>query len=875
MDIVFRGWRRPAIGALVTEVTGGRAVVKTTVSLGGSDAAGAPTGSRSAELGVRLAGPDDVAGLHPAAVSRRFPSPGTPDAESTKCPYAEFADAALPWRYSPARTPAEAVRKLRPWLVLLVGTPDEVELGVATVTLKPSVLTAHPLAQSHRWAHVQEEGGRALARVLSPRPLAKDTEYVAVLVPGYVAGADAWATSPGAPVVLPAYAHWSLHTGPDGDFRALATRLRPGDADASIGLADVSYLRVGSAPPLSIRGALAPIGEVVVEELPAEVRDDLAGLRISGRDDVGRPVLGLPTYGELRGVRTRRRRRGGNLNRDPRRRGVAGVGMQVGVETQEDLVEEALANAGSLKTAAESVRDLTLGLAAAGALWRRRLPVDPGRRLWLLGPALQRVATPDGTVDELATADDRSLPRGWFSTAARRVLRPRTPRMSLAGPTAADPASLQTAANRPQPRTPLDRCRHAGSRAPRGTAVRPAPARSRPRRGTPECSHAGGLVRRPGSLAVPEAGHRAGPAPATHQDPRRPRGRGAVGTDDRAADRHGGRRGRPAVRRANGQAVAPCADRAVRPQCRRPPGHRRPARRPRRAARVRPTVAAGGDDRPGGADGCGVRPDRSTAPARRRVLDRVQGLDPARPLAPPEPCLGLDLPMWRHLAATAPDWLLPGVGQLGEDVVIGVSTNQDFVDAFLVGLNTRMLEELRWRNVRVASGCTPLRTFWQRADRADGARVDDILGVQHWDDDTGLGAPQHQPPGLAGADLVLVFRSRLFARYPKTLLYLISAERNGVPDFTTPPSDLATRTLPSFQGRVGADVTFFGFDGLPPEQVRSLWIALEEPPAGVTFRNDVPAASTTDDGAAFADVTLADPLRVLIRGDRLVPGGAS
>ena len=651
--------------------------------------------------------------------------------------------------------------------------------------------------------------------------------------------------------------------------------MRPGDADASIGLADVSYPRVGSATPLSIRGALAPIGEVVEEQLPAEVRADLARLRISGRDDVGRPVLGLPTYGAAWRADPEAASWGADLNRDPRRRGVAGVGMRVGVEAQEDLVEEALAHAGSLEAAAESIRDLALGLTAAGGLWRRRLPADPGRRLWLLGPALARVATPDGTVDELATADDRSLPRGWFSTAARRVLRPRTPRLSLAGPAAADPSSLQAAANRPPPRTPLvdagmpDPARLG---APQFEQRRLAVARG----ATPPSART--LVASFGALDPSRF-----PRLATGLGPLRKRTKiladqGAAvpwvrmtelltaigdGEDDPRFDE---RTARPLLRALTDQFDRHVDDPRIVAGLLEDLGAQSasdPPSQPVEVAMLAGQLVAAFD------------PTGSAAPARRRVLERVEGLDPARPLAPPEPCLGLDLPMWRHLAATAPDWLLPGVGQVGEDVVIGVSTNQAFVDAFLIGLNSRLLEELRWRNVRVASGCTPLRTFWQRADRTDGARVDDILGVQHWNDDTGLGAAQHQPPGLGGSDLVLVFRSRLFARYPKTLLYLISAERNGVPAFTEPPSDLATRTLPSFQGRVGADVTFFGFDGMPPEQVKSLWIALEEPPAGVTFRNDVPAASTTGDGAAFADVTLADPLRVLVRGDRLVPGGAS
>jgi hypothetical protein len=256
-------------------------------------------------------------------------------------------------------------------------------------------------------------------------------------------------------------------------------------------------------------------------------------------------------------------------------------------------------------------------------------------------------------------------------------------------------------------------------------------------------------------------------------------------------------------------------------------------------------------------------PTRADAPARRRVLDTVRGLDPAQPLASPEPCPGLAIPVWRRLAAIAPDWLLPGVGELGEDSVIALGTNPVFVDALLTGLNHKLLEEARWRNLRVATGCTPVRTFWFRADGTGGDLVDDVVGIQRWPTGSELGDPSHRPTGLTGADLVLVFRGRLFERYPDTLLYLVSD-----------PDD-AEGTLPTFQGRIGADVTYFGFVGVDPESVTGRWVVLEEPPSGVRFRNDAVEADNAADGAEFATAAFDDPVRVLIDGAYLVPGAGS
>jgi hypothetical protein len=129
----------------------------------------------------------------------------------------------------------------------------------------------------------------------------------------------------------------------------------------------------------------------------------------------------------------------------------------------------------------------------------------------------------------------------------------------------------------------------------------------------------------------------------------------------------------------------------------------------------------------------------------------------------------------------------------------------------------------------------------------------------------------------ASADLVVVMRTPLFRRYPRTLVYLVPAViTGGGPDWAADP-DTSQRLLPVFQGTIGADITFFGFD-LAPDLAARHWVVLEEPPHGVRFYNTGPAPAKSAamaaaaDGAAFASAAFADPLRVLIRGEALVPG---
>ena len=261
-------------------------------------------------------------------------------------------------------------------------------------------------------------------------------------------------------------------------------------------------------------------------------------------------------------------------------------------------------------------------------------------------------------------------------------------------------------------------------------------------------------------------------------------------------------------------------------------------------------------------------PTSPVAAARTRVLGTVGGLDPVQPLAPPETCVGLDRPVWRDVNGAFPEWLLPGLSAVPQDSVIAMQTNPTFVQALLLGLNTQLLNELRWRNVPVATGCTPLRGFWQRALPTTGGRVDDILGVLNWPDSSELGDPAARPPGLTGLDLVVAVRGRLFLRYPATAVYLTSALVGGVPNFDTDPALDATRVLPTFQGRIGTDVSFFGFEEIEPDDIGNFWLVFEEPPAGYRFANDVSTATAPADWAAAA---FARPVRVLIRGDRLVP----
>jgi hypothetical protein len=252
---------------------------------------------------------------------------------------------------------------------------------------------------------------------------------------------------------------------------------------------------------------------------------------------------------------------------------------------------------------------------------------------------------------------------------------------------------------------------------------------------------------------------------------------------------------------------------------------------------------------------------------RDRVLDTIEGIDTGE--APPEVCVGLDFPVWGLLRQYAAEWLLPGVGAMDNDAIVAMESNPAFVDAFLLGLNSQLMSELHWRNIPVDPRCTPLRMFWGPVDYGGGgARTPDIHGIDQWPADSDLGATSHQmlpPDDLAGKrDLVLVFHTELFRRYPQTLVYLVDNSQT----VTAPPvfdgSEL--RLAPIFQGRIEEDIVFFTFD-INPDDLDRYWVVLEEPPAELRFRSGV--NSTAADGGQFAADTLDTQTRVAISGAHL------
>jgi hypothetical protein len=805
-DLTFRSWQRSPMYDLVTDPVprDGRLVGELPLVLRDREGPDVGTGS----VAFHLMAPRDIAALERGAIVRVAPGVDSRDAETTKRVHVDFADPDLPWRYSPAKAAGD---RLPPWLVLLVGTTAELRIDGPTVTLlQPSVLAAHNLDDSPRWAHVQQDGLTVGSRLMSPRPLDELTEYRAVVVRAFDdAGQQAWRLADGRqPATLPVLHWWRFWTAEEGDFETLAFKITP-RAVGGLGRAPMAYRRGAVDVDLEVRGAITTLGVDPDGPDEASARADLAAFVAATRaleatDPLGRGVVSLPVYGRPWVADAAATTWTSTLNDDPRFRGTAGLGLWMGIEAQDELVGAAARQLGGLGLAGHLIGRLALGTVAASSLWTRRLPDDPVRRLDTFAPLLRRLRTPTGTALGAITGSGGPLEAALFSSAARRMLR----------------------------------------------------------RGAAWTRHgASGFVSRPALIAAANTCPPLADVPA-----------GVPHVDTVA-----GTLGLRPLRELPDQIVQdppPVDDRRPAPDALldllRSVLERGPARH------CLPADLGGAVDVVSAA----IDPRGPQSPARRRIGARIAGIG-LGDLGPPELPVGLDFPTWTLLRDRAKEWILPGINPLQKHSVVAMQTNPTFIDGYLVGLNTQLQTELHWRNLPIDRRATPLLMFWGHVNFETGEREADIRPLSSWSAASDLGDLDHQvlqPGDTTGKrDLVIVFRTDLFRRYPRTLVYLVKPDPteddalSATPSFSYAAAAKANRRFlgPIFQGALAPDVVFFAFD-VDPDTLDRYWLVLDEPPSELRFRfkdaadNELGTTATT--GADFAAATIDRPTRVGIDG---------
>jgi hypothetical protein len=790
---------------------------------------------------VRLFGPGDVLGIDRHQVIRTEPRNLATDFEPNYFVAIEFDRPDFPWMFTPAR--ADGLNRLRPWLCLIVVRKQQgVTLRTDRNQLLPILEIKDPakpgnelpdLAESWAWAHAQVTGNQPqqaaveqslsgdpalnLSRLLSPRRLDPQTDYLACVVPAFDLGVKAglgsqitadderslkpaWTSGQqaAARVQLPVYYSWQFHTGKGADFEALVNLLEardPSDLPPEVGKKRIDISQPGFliTPPLpegstvEFEGALR-LAESTVDDgntetqtrFQAELKRILEVPWLAMKDGVD-PLLAPPIYGCWH-VGRHILNTGPSpaevlpwldeLNLDPRHRSVAALGTAVIQSEQEQLMAAAWEQLGEIQRINQIRRQAQLGRAVNAVYHEKHFRrFSEETLLKVVAPAQSRLVVETINASNQKTRAmlsqriaQSALPNRAVSATLRKLTSPRSPiatRFQLPG---GAPIAIVAGLNRFIPFT---------------------------------------IALRIGAVTIDQVTDAlSGPV----AEPLKPVARfgrilTALNTSPRLGDftiaPEGVKRNllsfTPPGSSDSGEALA------FRAAATAHQNYLTQASTVPIFARLAPIDM-----------GMTKEPLLQSIDPKRTIKARVQASveisgpqeiagDPLEPIldAPDFP-----QPMYESLRDLSQDFLLPGLDKVPANTVTLLETNSKFVESFLVGLNVEMNREFLWRNYPTDQRGTFFRQFW---DTSAGSGQQDIKRIIEWGDQSQLGHNAN-----AGDDLVLLIRGELLRRYPNSVIYAVAAVNvNGKFDLSPNPED---EKHPLFRGSLNPDVTFLGFD---------------------------------------------------------------
>ncbi|MEP6732763.1 MAG: hypothetical protein ABJE10_19115 [bacterium] len=842
----------------------------------------------SVSVPIRLRGPADVIGIDANQVIRMDPHPGTTDYEPTYFPCIEFDRPDYPWLFTPAS--ADAKSKLRPWMCLVVVRKQAgVTLGTVVNTPLPMLQITGPakpaselpdLADCWAWAHAQAAstdnsylavktilGGppqSSLSRLVCPRVLVADTDYIACVVPTFELGrrtglgtpvteadlttaatplAPAWTLKQGQ-VQLPVYFSWEFRTGAGGDFQTLASRLHPELLPATFGRRAVSIATPGfltqtplpANAELNVEGGLQPTGRGATAEpwdpqvaqnfrngLITVINAPALNLIANAAAD---PLLAPPLYGSWHAQKNQATQSAldwfNELNLDPRLRTVAALGTKVVQEHQEALMASAWDQAEELFAVNQRMRQLQLSLAVNESIHARHISkMSDEAILRVAAPAYSRLRATSGNVATMINGS--TLPMPAVNAAMRRLGRHRGPMSrritSQGGPQRVQAQSwvARLSYGFPAPIPPLffllgsdnELSPSSGMRSYQSTTA--AAVAAQPKR--PFWIYPDGQI------------------PAVW--PGLPFTNPSFPADDAsAADFR-----RTAIEHLT----------AVNPG-RLPP---RVPTRPLVPLSMTPQIMSSTQPRP----------------AFKALADSTLtlGANATPAVVPGATALGVESvmiapkfpqPMYETLRDLSQELLVPGLENIPPDCIVGLETNRRFVESFMVGLNFEMGRELLWRGYPTDQRGTYFDQFWGVAPSSPPRP--DIMPLDLWGTRV-LGSANGQPPR---EQFVMLMRSALLRRYPNALIYLTRAVVvNGV---RTPSMVDTDELFPVFSGAMQPDVSFFGFDITPAFALtgngNGYYLVIQEHPTEPRFGLTVTPPATTIHVNANAAIPTGQPI---------------
>ena len=873
-NYIFLPWVRQgaAAGIQIPDMTPGQtAVVSVTVNLSINEVP-------ELQQPVRLYGPGNVIGIDQQQIIRMEPRPQSTDFEANYFPAVEFDRPDFPWLFTPGA--ADASGKLRPWLCLVVVRKQE---GVTIRTDRNQLLPileikspAEPdlelpdLRESWAWAHVQVArtatdpgslrnslaGDPALtvSRLLCPRRLDPLTDYVACIVPTFELGrraglgdsitsddekqplALAWTTGvqPAKPVTLPIYFYWEFRTGTIDDFESLVGSLqaRKLPVDAGKRPMDISNpgFQMPGMPPdagktvLGLESALraveskpddwtnkAPFQSALQKILntPAEIMAE------KNNDD---PIVGPPIYGRWQAARQRVEITPLNwlddLNLDPRHRAIAALGTQVVQAQQEQLMASAWEQLGEAPRLNQIRRQAQLGRAVNRAYHARHFAnFSEETLLKVLAPAQSRLV-----VEPIRDGEQRALlsqtisaavPFSAISVPMRRLASPRSVISSrFTAKVGAPPMGIIARLNTTMTPFIAFVIQQAGLVTLDRVSENQSGQFGTPLRQTVIFARVAQAIATAPTLADFNivAENSVPPRSLLNFNP---------GPDSRDADMF-----RKVVKIHQDYVSQALLPRDT-------------------ASRVRTNLFEKDTNRklldsikPENTIYARVRASETLAAGSEQSDDN---------LAPIFDAPSFPQPMYEALRDLSQDFLFAGLEQVPPNTVAVLEPNPEFVEAFLIGLNSEMSSELLWRNYPTDQRETFFQQFWD----TDPSVVNALpRPISEW-----TGPLGQNTPGTSDK-LVLLIRGELLRRYPNSVVY---AARAVKPSPTSPLDVSKEERHPLFRGTLKPDVTFLGFNltdaealGKPPHPPEGWFFVIQQQPTEPRFGLDVADFKTAE-----------------------------
>ena len=226
------------------------------------------------------------------------------------------------------------------------------------------------------------------------------------------------------------------------------------------------------------------------------------------------------------------------------------------------------------------------------------------------------------------------------------------------------------------------------------------------------------------------------------------------------------------------------------------------------------------------------------------------------------------LPLADFLKDVDRNAILSDVDKMPENTVALFEENRRFIEAFMVGANHEMNNELRWREFPTDMRGTIFKRFWNRHRPPDDIHGDDIAEIHTWRDTLG----RHFPPADTdkAENLIVVIRGDVVRKLGDPIMVV------NVADGDAWQEGMGQDHEPVFMGKLGREIAYFGFDVsrkfvLDPANRDRVFFVIYEAVGRLRFGLDVGTAQVRRERRQTGTLGHAFPMAALQTTEKLLP----